>query len=75
MSGINETAYPRLNAEIGHMDSTGQERLKQYQLEHIEQGEQLITQFRNVLTAFEDESSDPQRVQRVCQLLDDDPAT
>lgn len=57
-----------------NMDSTAAERLRQYQLEHIEQGEQLIAQFRNVLTAFEDEGSDPQRVKRMRGMLDDDPA-
>lgn len=57
------------------LDTTAAERLRQYQLEHIEQGEQLIAQFRNVLTAFEDDGTDPQRVERMRSMLDDDPST
>ena len=59
---------------IRNLDSTAAERLRQYQLEHIEQGEQLIAQFRNMLMSFEDDVTDPERVKRMRDQLDDDPA-
>lgn len=57
-----------------NMDSVAAERLRQYQLEHIEQGEQLIARFRSLLTAFEDEGTDPQRIGRMRHMLEDDPS-
>ncbi|MCW8175297.1 Tn3 family transposase [Verminephrobacter aporrectodeae] len=59
---------------VRNMHNVARERLKQYQLEHVAQGEALIAQFREVLTAFEDDGTDPQRVGRMRKLLDDDPA-
>ncbi len=58
---------------VRNMHNVARERLKQYQLEHVAQGEALIAQFRDVLTAFEDDGTDPQRVGRMRKLLDDDP--
>ncbi|MBN8503167.1 MAG: Tn3 family transposase [Burkholderiales bacterium] len=59
---------------VRNMHNLARERLKQYQLEHVELGEALIAQFREMLTAFEDESSDPERVQRMRGMLGEDPA-
>ena len=59
---------------VRNMHNSARERLKQYQLEHVAEGEALIAQFREVLTAVEDDGTDPQRVVRIRKLLDNDPA-
>ena len=61
---------------VRNMNTAALERLKRYQLEHVEQGgEHLVSEFRNVLTAFEDEdTSDPQKVARIRKMLDGEPA-
>ena len=59
---------------VRNMHNVGRERLKQYQLDHVARGEELITQFRDVLTALEDDSTDPQRVRRMRKMLGEDPA-
>lgn len=59
---------------VRNMHNVARERLKQYQLEHVAQGEALIAQFRDVLTAFEDDGSEAQRVGRMRKMLGDDPA-
>jgi Domain of unknown function (DUF4158) len=59
---------------VRNMHNAARERLKQYQLEHVAEGEALIAQFREVLIAVDDDGTDPQRVGRIRKLLDDDPA-
>lgn len=49
---------------VRNMHNVARERLKEYQLEHVEQGEALIAQFREVLTAFDDDGSDPERIEK-----------
>ncbi|PVX36703.1 MULTISPECIES: Tn3 family transposase [Janthinobacterium] len=49
-----------------------EERLRQYHLQHAEQIERLIGQFREVLTVLSEEASEEDRVARVEQSLDGD---
>jgi len=60
---------------VRNMHNVARERLKEYQLEHVEQGEALIAQFREVLTAFDDDGSDPERIEKMRGVLGDDPTT
>jgi TnpA family transposase len=59
---------------VRNMHNLARERLKEYQLEHVAQGEALIAQFRDVLTAFEEDGSDPARVERMRKILDEEPS-
>lgn len=59
---------------VRNMHNVARDRLKEYQLEHVEQGEALIAQFREVLTAFDDGGSDPERIEKMRGVLGDDPA-
>lgn len=60
---------------VRNMHNLARDRLKEYQLEHVEQGEALIAQFREVLTAFDDDGTDPERIKKMRGVLGDDPAT
>ncbi|ALT77166.1 Tn3 family transposase [Paucibacter sp. KCTC 42545] len=60
---------------VRNMHNVARDRLKEYQLAHVEQGEALIAQFREMLTAFEDDGSDPERIEKMRGVLGDDPAT
>lgn len=60
---------------VRNMHNVARDRLKEYQLEHVEQGEALIAQFREVLTAFDDDGTDPERIEKMRGVLGDDPAT
>ena len=55
------------------LDNDGEKRLKAYHLEHTRQVERLVGQLRDVLTAYEQESSDAQRGAAVTQALHDEP--
>lgn len=59
---------------VRSMHHIAEERLREYQLKHADQTEQLIGQFRDVLTAFHLEGSEPERLARIDKLLDSDPA-
>jgi TnpA family transposase len=58
---------------VRSMHHIAEEPLRQYQLEHADQTECLIGQFRDVLTAFHQEGSEPERLARIDSLLDGDP--
>lgn len=60
---------------VRNMHNVARDRLKEYQLEHVEQGEALIAQFREVLTALDDGGSDPERIEKMRGVLGDDPTT
>jgi TnpA family transposase len=60
---------------VRNMHNVARDRLKEYQLEHVGQGEALIAQFREVLTAFDDDGTDPERIEKMRSVLGDDPAT
>ena len=55
------------------LDNDGERRLKAYHLEHTRQIERLVGQLRDMLTAYEQESSDAQRGVAVGQALHDEP--
>lgn len=59
---------------VRNMHNLARDRLQAYHLEHIEQGEALIAQFRDMLTTFEDDGTDPERVKRMRDMLGDEPA-
>lgn len=50
-----------------------EERLQQYHLEHTQQVDKLIGQFRQMLTALQDESAPAERLARVEGVIDSDP--
>ena len=70
--GANTEIFIR---SVRNMHNVARDRLKEYQLEHVEQGEALIAQFREVLTAFDDDGTDPERIEKMRGVLGDDPAT
>ena len=55
------------------LDNDAGKRLKEYHLEHTRQVERLVGQLRDVLTAYQQESSDAQRGAAVTQALHDEP--
>lgn len=58
---------------VRSMHHIAEERLRQYKLEHADQTERLIGQFRDMLTAFHHEGTEPERLARIDRLLDGDP--
>lgn len=58
---------------VRNMHNVARDRLKEYQLEHVEEGETLIAQFREVLTALDGADSDPARIMKMRGVLGDDP--
>nr|WP_255435175.1 Tn3 family transposase [Rhodoferax sp. BLA1] len=58
---------------VRNMHNVSRERLKEYQLEHVAQGELLIAQFRDMLTVFDDEADEPECIQKMRTVLGDDP--
>jgi len=57
---------------IRNLHNVAEERLRQYHLQHAEQIERLIGQFREVLTVLNEDGSEAERVARVEQSLDGD---
>jgi len=55
-----------------YLHNGAEERLRQYHLQHAEQIERLIGQFREVLTVLNEDASEAERVARVEQSLDGD---
>lgn len=55
------------------LDNDAEKSLKAYQLEHTRQVERLVSQYRDVLTAYQQESSDSKRGMAVGQALQDEP--
>lgn len=58
---------------VRNMHNVARDRLQVYQLEHVQQGEALIAQFREVLTAFDDDGTALERVEKMRGVLGDDP--
>src|SRR3546814_10658434 len=55
------------------IDNQAEERLRQYRLDHAEQTDRLIGQFREVLAAMQDGESAKKRVENMERVLGDDP--
>src|SRR3546814_17116729 len=55
------------------IDNQAEERLRQYRLDHAEQTERLIGQFREVLAAMQDGESAKKREDNMERVLGDDP--
>lgn len=58
---------------VRSMHHVAEERLRQYKLDHADQTERLIGQFRDMLTAFHLEGTQPERLARIERVLDGDP--
>lgn len=58
---------------VRNMHHVAEERLRAYQLEHADQTERLIGQFREVLSAYQLDGSEPEKIARIHDLLDGDP--
>lgn len=55
------------------IDNQAEERLRQYRLDHAEQTDCLIGQFREVLAAMQDGESAKKRMENMQRVLGDDP--
>ena len=55
------------------IDNQAEERLRQYRLDHAEQTDRLIGQFREVLAAMQEGESAKKRVENMERVLGDDP--
>lgn len=58
---------------VRNLHRLGEERLQQYHLDHVQQIDRLIGQFREVLTALQDEGLPTQRLARIENTLGGDP--
>lgn len=58
---------------VSSLHHTASENLKNYHIEHVRQVERLIGQFRDVLSALQQDDSAPVRVKAIEQALQDDP--
>ncbi|MBC3884106.1 MULTISPECIES: Tn3 family transposase [Undibacterium] len=58
---------------VRNMHHVAEDRLREYRLQHAEQTERLISQFRDVLTALQNEAPDKERLALIEQVLDGDP--
>lgn len=56
------------------IDNQAEERLRQYKLDHAEQTDRLIGQFREVLAAMQEDTSAKDRIENMERVLGDDPA-
>jgi len=59
--------------KINNMHTQSEERLKKYHVDQVKRVEKLISQFRDVLNAFQSEKNDQQRIKDISQSFRSEP--